>query len=103
LPGSLARQAKCYGAVQPVKARSKVGSLGVVPLELIELPDVTVTELLVADPLVGEVQASNPFVPSARPLIVYRAWLVELGAVTVLPEVLSYAPTAAALAGTFTE
>jgi len=86
-----------------VKARSKVGSLGVVPLELIALPDVTVTELLVADPLVGEVHVSSPFVPSARPLMVYVAVLVELGAATVLPEVLLYAPTAAALAGTITE
>jgi hypothetical protein len=103
MPGKgLAQQRRCYGAVQPVRARVRVLSV----VWSTEVPGLTVTALLVAD--VGEQVNSVLFRvalvdPSARPSIVYIASLVELGATTLLPFVLSYVPTATALAGTVTE
>ena len=81
--------------MQPVKLKFSVGSA----VASTEVPELTVTLLL----FIGlEVQVSNPFEPSATPLIVYVAWLVEAGGVNEIEEEL-YVPIAGELAGASNE
>lgn len=60
--GAFASWSRCYGAVQPVKAKFSVGSV----VAFTVLPELTVTFLLVIE--VGE-QVNSPFEPSASALM----------------------------------